>query len=128
MAFGHIGFSVTNFPAGRTFYAAALAPLGWTIQMEGDAWAMMGPEGKRAFWFGAAALAGPPPGHMHLAIAAPDGAAVNAFHVAALAAGGADNGAPGLRLMYHPDYYAAFITDLNGHNLEAVCHAPGSIA
>jgi catechol 2,3-dioxygenase-like lactoylglutathione lyase family enzyme len=128
MAFDHVGFSVADFPASRTFYTAALAPLGWTTQMEGDGWSMMGPEGKRAFWFGVVALAGPPPGHIHLAISAPDRAAVDAFHAAALAAGGADNGAPGLRPQYHPDYYAAFITDLNGHNLEAVCHAPGPIA
>jgi catechol 2,3-dioxygenase-like lactoylglutathione lyase family enzyme len=61
---------------------------------------------------------------IHIAIAAPNRTAVDAFHRAALAAGGKDNGAPGLRPHYHPNYYAAFVLDPDGHNIEAVCHAP----
>lgn len=126
MAVDHIGFAVRDFPASRDFYTAALAPLGITVHSSGDDWALLGEAGEPQFWFGAAALAGPPPGHIHLAFGARNRAQVDAFHAAALIAGGQDNGAPGNREQYHPHYYAAFITDLNGHNLEAVCHAPGA--
>jgi catechol 2,3-dioxygenase-like lactoylglutathione lyase family enzyme len=121
MILDHVGFAVADFAASRAFYVAALAPLGIGPVAEGEGWCMMGRDGRGAFWFG---VYGTPPGHIHLAFAAADRAAVRAFHVAALATGGADNGAPGLRPQYHPDYYGAFITDLNGHNIEAVCHAP----
>lgn len=121
MILDHIGFAVADFPRSRAFYVAALAPLGITVLKEGEGWAGMGRGQAMAFWFGAF---GAPPRHVHLAFAAADRAQVRAFHAAALAAGGTDNGAPGLRPQYHADYYAAFVTDLNGHNIEAVCHAP----
>ncbi len=124
MPLDHLGFTVADFPASRAFYVAALAPLGLVVRKEGDNFAMLGrPDEKEApFWFGATELAGPAPGHIHFAFTARSRAEVRAFHTAALAAGGTDNGAPGIREQYHADYYGAFITDLNGHNIEAVCH------
>jgi catechol 2,3-dioxygenase-like lactoylglutathione lyase family enzyme len=80
-----------------------------------------GAGGKPDFWIGGEGGLQRP---IHIAIAAPNRAAVDAFHRAALAAGGRDNGAPGLRPHYHPNYYAAFVRDPDGHNIEAVCHAP----
>ncbi len=122
----HIGFAVADFPRSRAFYAAALAPLGMTIHSEGDGWAMFGGAGAPQLWIGGRGVAGAAPGHIHFAFAAPDQAAVAAFHAAALAAGGGDNGGPGLRPQYHAHYYAAFVIDPDGHNIEAVCHAPGA--
>ncbi len=82
---------------------------------------MIGREGKPQFWFGAF---GPPPGPIHIAFAAANREQVRQFHAAALAAGGKDNGAPGLRPQYHPHYYGAFVIGPDGHNIEAVCHDP----
>ncbi|WP_372623792.1 hypothetical protein [Falsiroseomonas sp.] len=76
--------------------------------------------------FAVADFAGPPPGRIHSAFTAADRAWVDAFHAAALTAGGRDNGAPGIRAQCHPSYYAAFVIDSDGHNIEAVCHAPGT--
>jgi catechol 2,3-dioxygenase-like lactoylglutathione lyase family enzyme len=86
-----------------------------------------GRPGEPEFWIGKDSGPGsqPVPGSLHLAFRADDRAAVDAFHAAALAAGGRDNGPPGLRPQYGPDYYAAFVFDPDGHNLEAVCHRPG---
>lgn len=125
MPLDHIGFAVADFPRSRAFYAAALAPLGLIVTKEGEGWAMIGPPGggEAPLWFGAISVAGPAPGHMHLAFTAADRAQVRAFHAAALVAGGQDNGGLGLRPQYHPNYYGAFVIDPNGHNLEAVCHA-----
>ena len=117
----HLGFNVADFAKSRAFYSAALAPLGITIVGEGDKWAMMGRDGKRVFWFGAY---GAPATGTHIAFAAATRAQVDAFHQAALAAGGRDNGHPGLRVQYHPNYYGAFVFDPDGHNIEAVCHSP----
>ena len=114
----HIGLAVTDFAGSRAFYTTVLAPLGITVLKEGDGWAMMGRE-RPQFWFGSY---GTPPGRIHLAFTAPKHAQVRAFHAAALKAGAKDNGAPGLRVEYDPDYYAAFVIDPNGHNIEAVCH------
>jgi catechol 2,3-dioxygenase-like lactoylglutathione lyase family enzyme len=122
----HLGFAVSDFGKSRAFYAAALAPLGMVVHSEAAGWAMFGPPGRPLLWIGGADVAGPPPGHIHYAFAATDRASVDAFHAAALAAGGRDNGAPGIRAQYHPNYYAAFVVDPDGHNIEAVCHAPGS--
>ena len=121
MLLDHVGFAVADFAASRAFYAAALAPLGIAVLREGEGWAGMGRGQQMGFWFGAF---GTPPGRIHLAFAAADRAQVRAFHAAALAAGATDNGPPGIRPQYHPDYYGAFIIDLNGHNIEAVCHLP----
>jgi catechol 2,3-dioxygenase-like lactoylglutathione lyase family enzyme len=106
----HIGFSVRDFPRSRDFYRTALAPLGIAVLREGEGWAALGGDGHTEFWIG---VFGTPPGPVHLA-----------FHAAAIAAGGKDNGGPGVRAQYHPHYYAAFVFDPDGHNIEAVCHAP----
>lgn len=121
MILDHIGFAVSDFPRSRAFYTAALAPLGIVVVEEGANWAMIGQDGEPRFWFGAI---GTPPGRIHLAFAARNRAEVRAFHAAALAAGASDNGGPGLRPEYHPDYYGAFVIDPEGHNIEAVCHLP----
>ena len=122
----HLGFAVADFGQSRGFYAAALAPLGMGIHSEGAGWAMFGTAGAPQLWIGGPDVAGAPPGHIHFAFVAGDRAAVDAFHAAAPAAGGHDNGGPGLRPQYHPNYYAAFVVDPDGHNIEAVCHAPGA--
>jgi catechol 2,3-dioxygenase-like lactoylglutathione lyase family enzyme len=115
----HLGYNVRDFAASKAFYTRALAPLGITTMMEGDGWAMLGRDGKPQLWFGAL---GPATTGIHLAFAAADRGQVRQFHVAALAAGGRDNGAPGLRPHYHPNYYGAFVYDPDGNNIEAVCH------
>jgi catechol 2,3-dioxygenase-like lactoylglutathione lyase family enzyme len=123
----HIGFSVSDYARAKAFYTAALAPLGYTVVMEvgsgetesGYVAVGFGRDGKPDFWIGGE---GGLRGVLHVAIAADNRAAVDAFHKAALAAGGADNGGPGLRPHYHPSYYAAFVLDPDGHNIEAVCH------
>lgn len=124
--FDHLGFAVADFARSRAFYAAALAPLGMTVQREGEGWAAFGTEQAMPLWIGATGVAGRPPGHIHFAFSAQTRAAVRTFHAAAVAAGGADNGGPGLRPHYHPDYYAAFVLDPDGHNVEAVCRADGA--
>jgi len=118
----HIGFNVSDFARSRAFLTAALQPLGIVVVSEGPGWAMLGRDGKGQFWFGAFGAA---PGPIHIAFAADDRAQVRAFHAAALAAGGQDNGGRGLRPQYHPDYYGAFVIGPDGHNIEAVCHRAG---
>lgn len=117
--FDHVGFNVADFAASRSFYLAALAPLGMGLLAEGEGWAMIGGADGR-LWIGAF---GPAASPIHLAFRAPTRAAVGAFYEAALAAGGTDNGGPGLRPDYAPDYYAAFVLDPDGHNVEAVTTA-----
>jgi catechol 2,3-dioxygenase-like lactoylglutathione lyase family enzyme len=125
----HVGFPVKDYAKSVAFYRAALAALGYSVIMEvpGDktesyaAAAGFGADGKPDFWIGGE---GGLTGVLHVAIVAKSRAAVDAFHKTALAAGGRDNGTPGLRPHYHPDYYAAFVLDPDGHNIEAVCHAP----
>jgi len=121
MVFDHIGFNVRNFAKSKTFYLQALAPLGIGLLLQDDRSAMIGRQHEGAFWFGAY---GTPATPMHIAFAAQSREQVRQFHAAALAAGGKDNGAPGLRPDYHANYYAAFAFDPDGHNLEAVCHTP----
>jgi len=119
MSFDHIGFTVTNFQKSRDFYVRALAPLGISVLHEREDWAAFGEDGRVRLWIGA----GPGLGaRIHVAFTAPDRAAVTAFHAAATEAGGRDNGAPGLRPQYHAGYYAAFVLDPDGHNIEAVHH------
>ncbi|MGH7864370.1 MAG: VOC family protein [Candidatus Binataceae bacterium] len=115
----HIGLKVTNLAASKRFYTAALAPLGYNVQYEGDGALGFGTKGAPAFWLGQ----GEQHGFAHIAFSAKDRAAVNAFHAAALPVGGKDNGAPGVRPDYHANYYAAFVTDPDGNNVEAVCHS-----
>ena len=125
----HLGFTVSDFERSKAFYLQALAPLGIglvmdvTPEMTGtDArHAGFGSDTKPFFWIGTDDATR---GGLHVAFAAPSRAVVDAFYAAALAAGGTDNGAPGLRPHYHPNYYGAFVRDPDGHNIEAVCHAP----
>ena len=119
MPFDHIGFSVTDFEKSKAFYTKALAPLGIGVVMEGPGWAMVGNSSKPELWFG---THGKVPGPIHIAFAAANRAQVRAFYEAAIAAGGKDNGGPGIRAQYHPNYYGAFVFDPDGHNVEAVCH------
>jgi len=121
----HLMLTVRDIARSRDFYAKALAPLGYAVQMEFEQTCAFGPEQKPCFWLKPGELPTPP---MHLAFMARDRPAVDAFHAAALAAGATDNGAPGLREHYHPNYYGGFVIDLDGHNIEAVCHlAPGAL-
>jgi len=125
----HIGFAVSDYERGKAFYTKALVPLGYTLIMEvagennasGHPAAGFGINGKPDFWIGGEGKLEKP---LHVAIVAKDRASVDAFHKAALAAGGKDNGGPGLRPQYHPNYYGAFVFDPDGHNIEAVCHMP----
>ncbi|MBC7794271.1 MAG: VOC family protein [Clostridia bacterium] len=125
----HIGIGVGDYEAAKTFYAQALAPLGITQLVEvgpelnPSGWAVgFGRDNEPNFWLGSEGKNTPP---VHIAFVARSRAEVRAFYEAALEAGGRDNGAPGLRPHYNANYYAAFVRDLDGHNLEAVCHAPG---
>ena len=121
MLFDHVGVHVSDFAASKRFYEAALAPLGATILRDfGDA-AMVGRLGEGGFWFYAK---GPATSPIHVAFAAKTRAEVDAFYKAAMAAGGRDNGPPGLRPQYNPHYYGAFVLDPDGHNVEAVCKTP----
>jgi catechol 2,3-dioxygenase-like lactoylglutathione lyase family enzyme len=133
----HLGIDVGDIARSTEFYLKALAPLGYGIVMEVGAaetghGAAVGfgvpdgnPEdfqsGKPSFWIGGGAAASSAP--VHVAFLAPSRDAVHAFYHAALAAGGKDNGPPGLRPHYHANYYAAFVLDPDGNNIEAVCHA-----
>jgi catechol 2,3-dioxygenase-like lactoylglutathione lyase family enzyme len=120
----HIGVGVRDFEESIDFYTRALAPLGFEqvafIDTDNRA-AAFGVRGRDDFWI----HEGRPAGRMHVGFDAESREAVDDFHAAALAAGGRDNGAPGLRPHYHPSYYGAFVFDPDGHNIEAVCHAPG---
>jgi catechol 2,3-dioxygenase-like lactoylglutathione lyase family enzyme len=120
----HITFGVADFERASAFYDLALAPLGiariMTFDEGGVRVAGYGEDGHPYFWIqDAEATEGP----LHVAFTAPDRATVDAFHKAAMAAGGEDNGAPGIRAHYHPNYYGAFVLDPDGKNIEAVCHA-----
>ncbi len=124
----HLGFPVADLARSRAFYEKALAPLGYGVIMAvsaeetgGAAHVGFGADGKPDFWLSSG---GAIAGCIHVAFTAPDRAAVTAFHAAALAAGGIDNGGPGLRPHYHPNYWGAFVLDPDGHNIEAVCHLP----
>ena len=119
----HVGLNVKDYAASRAFYEQALAPLGWRVAMAFDEWNAVGfgTADKPEFWFSQREPYGT---GTHVAFAAPDHATVDAFHAAALAAGGRDNGAPGIREQYHPTYYGAFVLDPDGNNVEAVCHMP----
>jgi catechol 2,3-dioxygenase-like lactoylglutathione lyase family enzyme len=116
----HTGISVSNFAKSKAFYAAALAPLGYAMLMEFDQAAGFGVAPKPDFWIGESTPNVPP---IHVAFRAASRAQVDAFYKAAMTAGGRDNGAPGLREHYHPNYYGAFVLDPDGHNIEAVCHS-----
>jgi catechol 2,3-dioxygenase-like lactoylglutathione lyase family enzyme len=125
----HLGFTVTDYRRSRAFYERALAHLGYGPVMEvskemsgGYEGCGFGPPGKPALWVGVGT--GEPGKGMHIALVAKSRADVDAFYAAAIAAGGHDNGPPGLRPHDHANYYGAFVIDPDGHNIEAVCHAP----
>jgi catechol 2,3-dioxygenase-like lactoylglutathione lyase family enzyme len=124
----HIGFPVSDYERSKAFYLQALAPLDYVLVKEvtpeqtgRDPACGFGAGGKPDFWIGGAGALNKP---VHIAILAKDRATVDAFYKVALAAGGRDNGAPGIRAHYHSNYYGAFVLDPDGHNIEAVCHAP----
>ena len=117
--FDHVGLKVRDLGISTEFYRAALQPLGHALQSSGDGYAGFGPEGAPALWL--YQHDGPLGAGTHLAFRAADRGAVQRFHAQALAAGGRDNGAPGVRGDYSADYYAAFVIDPDGHNVEAVC-------
>jgi catechol 2,3-dioxygenase-like lactoylglutathione lyase family enzyme len=122
----HLGFAVANLQRSRAFYLAALAPLGMAIHSEDADGIIFSLRGRPLLCLDAPHVRGAPGSRIHFAFEAPDHAAVDGFHAAAIAAGGLNNGTPGLRPQYHANYYAAFILDPDGHNIEAVCHAPGA--
>ena len=124
----HIGMPVRDLARATEFYLQALAPLGIAIVLRvsaeesGHGAAVgFGANQKPFFWIGEGERLG---GHVHVAFAASSREAVDAFYRAGLAAGGKDNGPPGLRPHYHANYYGAFVLDPDGNNIEAVCHAP----
>ena len=125
----HVGFAVSDLARADAFYKAALAPLGIAEimrvapeQTESGGTAIgYGKDANPFFWIGDNERVGQ---GNHVAFVADSRAQVDAFHAAALAAGGTDHGAPGIREHYHPNYYAAFVLDPDGSNIEAVCHRP----
>ena len=119
----HVGVNVRSYQTSRAFFEAALAPLGYAVVMALDEFrtAGFGNPAKPVFWISERA---PFTTGTHIAFHAEDRATVDAFHAAALAAGGRDNGPPGLREHYHPGYYGAFVLDPDANNIEAVCHRP----
>ncbi len=133
----HMTFRVTDIVKTKVFYSAVLEPLGYSLSFEGNyGMNILGysypdqtqPDGKKAdVWFvdGSSPYGGPSvTSGCHLAWKAQNRAQVDAFYKAAISVGAKDNGAPGLRPEYHPNYYGAFVIDLEGNNIEAVCHAP----
>jgi len=117
----HTGVTVSKIEPSKAFYRAALAPLGYAMLKEFGPAAGFGIAPNHDFWIGQGVPNVPP---IHVAFRAESRAMVDAFYRAALAAGGRDNGAPGLRPQYHANYYGAFVLDPDGHNIEAVCHTP----
>ena len=119
----HLGINVSDYERSRAFYERALAPLGYELLMEPVPrfWGF-GRDQKPTFWI--TDQREPASENVHVAFAAPDRSTVDAFHAAALEAGGTDNGEPGVREIYHPTYYGAFVRDPDGNNVEAVCHRP----
>ncbi len=122
----HTGIAVSNYQQSKKFYSDALTAIGYELIVEFPASvtgsedvAGFGEGGKPDFWVVSGTPNKPP---VHVAFRVANRAMVDAFHKAAIAAGGTDNGQPGLRPHYHPNYYGAFVRDLDGHNIEAVCH------
>jgi catechol 2,3-dioxygenase-like lactoylglutathione lyase family enzyme len=124
----HTGIVVSDFDKSKGFYVASLSAIGYELLMEFPAFvtghtdvAGFGEPPKPDFWISRGSPNNPP---VHVAFRVGRRALVDAFYKAAIAAGGRDNGAPGLRPHYHSDYYGAFVLDPDGHNIEAVCHSP----
>lgn len=121
--FDHVKFGVSDFAASKAFYLQALAPLGVAVVSEGDPAYGVELCGRGSNTSLCLFQTSEKPAQLHLAFTATSRQQVDDFHRAALAAGGRDNGPPGLRPHYHASYYAAFVIGPDGHNLEAVCHA-----
>jgi catechol 2,3-dioxygenase-like lactoylglutathione lyase family enzyme len=119
----HVSLPVSDLERSKRFYEEALSPLGYELIMEHHISGVgFGQSGKPDFWI----RQGEVGAAVHVAFASDDRATVDAFHEGAIAAGGSDNGRPGLRPEYHPTYYGAFVLDPDGNNIEAVCHRPGA--
>jgi catechol 2,3-dioxygenase-like lactoylglutathione lyase family enzyme len=117
----HTNLLVSDIERSKRFFQEALSPLGYELLMEHRiSGAGFGQTGKPDFWIKQEVLSSA----IHVAFASPDRATVDAFHDAAIAAGGRDNGPPGLRPEYHSTYYGAYVLDPDGNNIEAVCHRP----
>ena len=119
--FDHVKFGASDYAASKAFFLEALEPLGIAIVLEGPLGIEMSADGKSSLCI---RQTDEKPAHLHLAFTAANRRQVDAFHRAALAAGGKDHGAPGLRPNYHANYYAAFVIGPDGHNIEVVCHEP----
>jgi catechol 2,3-dioxygenase-like lactoylglutathione lyase family enzyme len=119
----HVSLHVQDLARALAFYKAALAPIGYTVAMEFPNAAGLGEAGKLDLWM---TVTDKPLRPMHVAFRS-NRPRVDAFHAAALAAGATDNGAPGVRADYHPHYYAAFVIDPEGNNIEVVCHDPPAV-
>jgi len=119
MIIDHIGIAVSDYDKSKQFYLSVLATLDIELVVEVQGWAGFGSQGKPEFWFGSEEYVQNP---MHIAFAANSRKQVDEFYQAAIAAGATDNGRPGVREIYHPNYYGAFVIDPDGHNIEAVCH------
>jgi catechol 2,3-dioxygenase-like lactoylglutathione lyase family enzyme len=117
----HVGLDVTDYERSKAFYEKALAPLGLELMMEPVVGVGGFGDGRMPFFWIGQRDRGPQTG-VHVAFTADDRETVDAFHAAALEAGGTDNGGPGVREIYHPQYYGAFVLDPDGNNVEAVCH------
>jgi catechol 2,3-dioxygenase-like lactoylglutathione lyase family enzyme len=116
----HMAILVSDLDISVAFYTKALASLGYTLMIRREQVAGFGVAGTPDFWI----AIGKPTERNHVAFRAKGRAEVRAFHDAAIAAGGKDNGPPGVRTIYHPSYYGGFVLDPDGHNIEAVCHDP----
>lgn len=123
MIIDHIGIGTSDYEGSKAFFAKALAPLDIEIIKEYEPWVGFGKEGKAEFWIQRRETKQDP---IHVAFFAENRSQVDAFYKAALAAGGKDNGPPGIRERYHPNYYGAFVLDLDGNNIEAACHKPAT--
>jgi len=119
--FDHVVIGVSDYAASKAFFLKALEPLGAAVVQEGPLGVEISSDGKSSLCLFRTAEK---PAYLHLAFKAANCRQVEAFYRAALAAGGKDNGAPGLRPQYHAHYYAAFVIGPDGHNIEAVCHEP----
>jgi catechol 2,3-dioxygenase-like lactoylglutathione lyase family enzyme len=119
--FDHVVFGASDYAASKAFFLQALEPIGLAVVLEGPLGVELSADGRSSLCI---CPTDEKPAHLHLAFAAENRRQVDAFHRAALAAGGKDNGAPGLRPQYHANYYAAFVIGPDGHNIEMVCHAP----